>query len=120
MADAEKAGKILRYVIDFDELSFDALPDKPTADDRRAIMVKEKQRLERGEVEAGFEREYVATLDHYKEAFGGMYNSISPRLQSAETHVKFLYCVSMLKLLTGRLRMSMLLHDLREIYDDLG
>ena len=119
MADAEKAGKILRYVLDFDELYFDALPDKATADDRRARMVHEKQRLERGEVEAGLRREYVATLDHYKEVFGELYASMT-QLKSGETEVKYLYCVSMLKLLTGRLRMSMLLHDLREIYDDLG
>ena len=109
---------MLRYIIDFDELYYGELPDKQTADDRREVMVATKKSLTGGEVERGSYASDVSTLDHYKEVFGDLYARMT-REKNAIMHVKYLYCVSMLKQLTGRFRLGMLLHDLHEICDDL-
>ena len=94
------------------------LPDKQTANLRRQLITDTKNYL----IQSPFERshassEAVETLDHYKEVFQSL-NADCLETKDAENHQKYQYCVTMLKLLTGRFRMRMLLHDLQQIYDE--
>jgi hypothetical protein len=109
---------MLRHILDFDEMHYSKLPDEQTAQDRRQIMLDTKRHLISDQVERDSYYSCVSTLDHYKEVFQDLFAK-SKEKKSPSTHIDYQHCISMLKLLTGRFRMRMLLHDLQRIYEDL-
>jgi hypothetical protein len=114
----DPAVAIFRQIIDFDEMHYLKLPDQHTASDRREIIMDTRKHLLSDEPERVSYNSYVTTLDHYKDIFQDIYTNLQEKT-TPETHMEYQHCISMLKLLSGRFRMRMLLHDLQKIYKEL-
>ncbi len=121
MSDTTKdpAVVMFRRIIDFDEMYFSQLPDMNTARDRRQIILDTTKHLISDQVQRDSYDIHVSTLDHYKDVFQETWANCKER-KSHETIMHYQYCITMLKLLTGRFRMRMLLHDLQQTYEDLS
>ncbi len=115
----DPAVAMFRRIIDFDEMYFSQLPDTNTAGHRRQIIFETMKHLISDQVERGSYDIHVSTLDHYKDVFQETWAHCKEQ-KSYETITNYQYCVTMLKLLTGRFRMRMLLHDLQQTYEDLS
>jgi hypothetical protein len=120
MADTtqDPAVAMFRQIIDFDEMYYLKLPDMNTATDRRQIMLETKNHLISDQFERVSYDSYVTTLDHYKDVFQDTYAHLEEKT-TPSTHKQYQHCISMLKLLSGRFRMRILLHDLQQIYKEL-
>jgi len=119
MADTtqDPAVAMFRQITDFDEMHYLNIPDKNTAMDRRQTIVDTRNHLISDEWERVSYDSYVTTLDHYKDIFQDIYTHLEKTTPS--THMQYQHCISILKLLSGRFRMRMLLHDLQQIYKEL-
>ncbi len=115
----DPAVAMFRHIINFDEMYFSQLPDMNTARDRRDTIFETTKHLISDQVERGSYDSHVSTLDHYKDVFQETW-AICTEQKSFETITNYQYCITMLKLLTGRFRMRMLLHDLQQTYEDLS
>jgi len=120
MADTtqDPAVAMFRQIIDFDEMYYFKLPDLTTASDRRRIMLETKNHLISDQVERVSYDAYVTTLDHYKDVFQSNYAALTEK-KTPSVIGQYEHCISMLKLLSGRFRMRILLHDLQQIYTEL-
>jgi hypothetical protein len=114
----DPAVAIFRQIIDFDEMHYPNLPDKHTALHRRQIIMDTRKHLISDELERVPYDSYVTTLDHYKDVFQDIYAHLEEKT-TPTTDMEYQHCISMLKLLSGRFRMRMLLHDLQKIYKEL-
>ena len=67
--------------------------------------------------------EHVTSLDHYKMVFQELHSqfdtsSLESTLQ-ASYHMEYASCLNILKLLTGRFRLRMLLHELQQTHESM-
>ena len=115
----DPAVAMFQHIINFDEMYFSKLPDMKTARDRRQTIFETMKHLISDQVERVSYDSHVSTLDHYKDVFQETW-AICKEDKSPETIMHYEYCITMLKLLTGRFRMRMLLHDLQQTYEDLS
>jgi hypothetical protein len=113
----DPAVAMFRQIIDFDEMHYSDIPDKNTAMDRRQTIMDTGNHLISDEWERVYYDSCVTTLDHYKDIFQEIYAKLEKKTPS--THMQYQHCISILKLLSGRFRMRMLLHDLQQIYKEL-
>ena len=118
MADTKEdpAVAMFRQIIEFDEINYRQLPDQDTADQRVQMIADTRRHLISDVVERGSYDVYVVQLINYKDMFENMYAHLP---MERERRIKYRQCVIILKLLIGRFRMRMLLHDLQQIYEGL-
>jgi hypothetical protein len=106
-------------IIQFDEMRYYQFPDRETANERRENLKDIRRHLILDAVQRGSYDLYLTKLDDYKRAFQEIYTRHKETFQSSSIPTVYQLCITTLKLLTGRFRMRMLLHDLQQIHEDL-
>ena len=114
----DPAVAMFRQILNFDEMYYLNIPDKNTAMDRRETIVDTRNHLISDQVERVSYDSYVTTLDHYKDIFQSNYAALTEK-KTPSVIGQYEHCISILKLLSGRFRMRMLLHDLQQIHNQL-
>ena len=119
----DPAVAMFRQIFDFECMYYDHSPDSATYSQRIKDMKETKRHLILDAPDRSSYEVHVTSLDHYKIMFQELHSKFDPSslhaTQEVSYHTEYKSCLTILKLLTGRFRLRMLLHELQQIHESM-
>ena len=114
---------LFQQIFDFEGMYYDRWPDKETYLRRIKAMQETRRHLILDAPDRSSYEVHVTSLDHYKKVFQELHSNFDPLSLEATLqvsyHTEYQSCLTILKLLTGRFRLRMLLHELQQIHESM-
>ena len=114
---------LFQQIFDFEGMYYDYWPDSATYEARISAMQETRRHLIMDAPDRSSYEVHVTSLDHYKIMFQELHSKFDPSslhaTQEVSYHTEYKSCLTILKLLTGRFRLRMLLHELQQIHESM-
>ena len=114
---------MFRQIFDFEDMYYDKSPDSATYEQRMLAVQLTRNHLMNDTPDRSSYDVHVTSLDDYKKVFQELHSNFDPsslkETLQASYHIEYASCLNILKLLTGRFRLRMLLHELQQIHESM-